>query len=93
MNGLQQYGLVRIRQLFLPPAEYDGWRVNQRPPQIWDIGTLLDILHAHGLPDRFVVESSDENGVTVWLGDFAAEELEPVDQKGHAEPGIPGYSE
>ena len=78
MANLEPYGLVRIRQLLLPIAEYDGWRVNQRPPQVGDVGTLLDILHAPGLPDRYVVESSGEDGVTVWLGDFAAEELDPV---------------
>lgn len=78
MGSLKQYRLVRVRQLLQPPAEYDGWRVNQRPPQIGDVGTLLDILHAPGLPDRYVVESSEADGVTVWLGDFLAEELEPL---------------
>ena len=76
--GLEQYGLVRIRQLLRPVAEYDGWRVNQRPPQVGDVGTLLDILNASGLPDRYVVESSGGDGITVWLGDFAAEELESL---------------
>lgn len=78
MASLEQYGLVRIRRLLRPPAEYDGWRVNQRPPQVGDVGTLLDILYASGLPNRYVVESSCTDGVTVWLGDFAAEELEPL---------------
>lgn len=76
--SLEQYGVVRIRQLLQPATEYDGWRVNQRLPQVGDVGTLLDILHAPGLPDRYVVESSGADGITVWLGDFAAEELEPV---------------
>ena len=78
MEGLKQYELVRVRQLLKPAVEYDGWRVNQRPPQVGDVGTLLDILHAPGLPDRYVVESSGTNGITAWLGDFAAEELEAV---------------
>jgi hypothetical protein len=77
---LKKYGLVRIRQLLRPAADYDGWRVNQRPPQVGDVGTLLDILHAPGLPDRFVVESSGAGGVTVWVGDFGAGELEPLGQ-------------
>lgn len=85
MVSVEQYDLVRIRQLFQPATEYDGWRVNQRPPQVGDVGTLLDVLHAPGLPDRYVVESSDTDGVTVWLGDFASEELEPLGSK-HAEP-------
>ena len=80
MASLEQYGLVRIRQLFQPVAEYDGWRVNLHPPQVGDVGTLLHILHAFGLPDRYVVESSGADGVTLWLGDFTAEELEPFGQ-------------
>ena len=80
MPGLEQYGLVRIRRLLQPPTEYDGWRLNQRPPQVGDVGTLLDILHAPGLPERYVVESSGSDGMTVWLGDFAADELEPFDE-------------
>jgi hypothetical protein len=76
--SLEQFRLVRICRLLQPVAKYDGWRVNQRPPQVGDVGTLLDILHTPGLPDRYVVESSGSDGITVWLGDFAAEELEPV---------------
>ena len=41
------------------------------------MGTIVDILHAPGLPDNYVVESSGSDGVTVWLGDFWVEELEP----------------
>ena len=75
---MEQYGLVRVRRLVSPPAEYDGWRVNKRPPQTGDVGILLDILRAPGLPDRYVVESSGADGVTIWLSDFAPEELESV---------------
>jgi hypothetical protein len=78
MERLKQYGLVRVRQLFQPAVEYDGWRVNQRLPQVGDVGTLLDILRAPDLPARYVVESSGADGITVWFGDFAAEELEAV---------------
>ncbi|MBI1324771.1 hypothetical protein GC170_16515 [bacterium] len=85
MENLRQYGLVHIRKLLLPPAEYDGWRVNKRHPAVGDMGALLEILTAPGLPDRYVVESSGPDGVTVWLGDFAAEELEPLGS-GVAEP-------
>jgi uncharacterized protein (DUF3820 family) len=77
--GLRQFGLVRIRRLLQPPETYDAWKVNQRPPQVGDVGTLLDILQSLGLPDRYVVESSGADGVSVWLGDFAAEELEPLE--------------
>lgn len=79
MATLEQFGLVRIKRLRQAAEAYVGWRVNQRPPRIGDVGTLLDILHSAGSPDRYVVESSGTDGVTVWLGDFAAEELEPLE--------------
>lgn len=80
MNNLRLYELVRIRQLLQDGASYDGWCVNRRAPQVGDVGRFIDLLHAPGLPDRYVVESSDSEGVTIWLGDFLLEELEPVSE-------------
>jgi hypothetical protein len=45
---------------------------------VGDVGTLLDVLTAAGHPDRYVVECSGEAGVSVWLADFLADEIEPV---------------
>lgn len=75
--SLKLYGGVRVCRLDRPPESYDGWGANQRPPAVGDPGTLIDILEASGLPDRFVVESSSPDGITIWLADFSAEELEP----------------
>ena len=80
MNDLRLYHRVRVRQLLRDADSYDGWRVNRRPPRVDDIGTLIDLLHAPGLPDHYIVESSDSDGVTIWLGDFLAEELEGVSE-------------
>ena len=76
--SFEPYSLVRIRQLLGSPSDYDGWRISQRPPRVGDTGTLLDVLQAPGLPDRYVVECNDPGGVAVWLGDFSAEELDPA---------------
>jgi hypothetical protein len=76
---LKPYAVVRIKCLVAPLENYDGWAVNQRPPAIGDVGTLIDVLAAPNLPDRYVVESSAVDGITVWLGDFLAEELELVE--------------
>jgi hypothetical protein len=75
---LEQYQLVRVVRLLHEPAHYDGWKVNQRPPSIGDVGTIVDILHAPGLQDDYVVESSGPDGVSIWLSDFLAAELEPA---------------
>jgi hypothetical protein len=78
MTPLKQYGLVRVRKLLKTPEHYNGWGINQKPPAIGDIGTLIDILTAKGLPNSFVVESSGPDGVSIWLGDFSEEEIEAI---------------
>lgn len=81
--SFQQYEWVRIRQLLQPPDAYDGWRINQRPPQVGDTGIIAHILQAPNLQDGFVVESSRSDGAIIWLADFRAEELEPVEDEPH----------
>ena len=75
---LRQYEQVRLRQLLRPPEAYDGWALNQRPPQVGDVGCLVDILQAAGVTNSYVVEFSGPDGVIVWMGDFSTSELEPV---------------
>jgi hypothetical protein len=77
--SLRLYALVRVRQLLRSPEEYDGWHVNQRPPRIGDLGTIVKILKAPELPLNYVVEASDPDGATVWLGDFLEDELEAAE--------------
>ena len=79
MTALKQYDLVRICQILRPPHDYDGWRLNKHTPQVGEVGTLVDILQAPGLPDHYVVECTASDGGTVWLSEFLAEELEPDD--------------
>ena len=44
-----------------------------RQPRVGDVGAIVDLLG----PSRFIVECINEDGDTVWLADFEAEELEP----------------
>ena len=78
--AVKQYEQARVRQLIRSTETYNGWRVNTRAPQVGDVGTVVDILSAPGLPDNYVVECSAPDGRTLWLGDFTAEELEPLAQ-------------
>lgn len=76
---LDLYTRVRVCRLVQEEESYDGWGINKRPPQVGDVGFLMDILHAPGLPDKFLVEMSDpSDGTVVWLSAFYGEELEPV---------------
>jgi hypothetical protein len=74
------YGRVLVKRLLRPSESYDGWGVNQRPPLAGDTGCLIEILQASGVPDAYVVERSGPGGVTEWLCEFAADELEPLDE-------------
>ncbi len=75
---LRQYDVVRVVQLLRPAEAYDGWGLNQRPPQVGDVGTIVEILQAPGLPDDYVVECVGPGGRPIWLGDFFEEELAPL---------------
>lgn len=75
---LKEYEPVRVRQLIQSADDLDGWRVNQRAPTPGDVGTLLDILTAPGLPNKYVVECSGKDGISIWLADFFEEEIERV---------------
>jgi hypothetical protein len=79
MTKLKEYSKVRIRKLTQNIDDYDGWNLNKRRPKIGEIGTLIDIIHADGLPDKYVVEKCDSEGIPIWLSDFYEEELEDVD--------------
>lgn len=87
MTEMRVYREVRIRRLLRQADAYDGWGFNQRAPRVGEVGTLIDFLKAPGAETRYVVELSGPDGATIWLGDFAAEELEPVQR--HDEPHLP----
>lgn len=79
MTKFKEYSKVRIRKLTQSHDDYDGWNLNKLGPKIGDIGTLIDIIQADGLPDKYVVEKCDSEGIPIWLSDFYEEELEAVE--------------
>ena len=73
------YKEVRVKALLRDLSEYNNFNLNIHPPQIGDVGYLIDILHIDGYPDRFIVEKSEPStGVDIWLSEFVYEEIEPV---------------
>lgn len=77
---LELYCLVRIVKLLRPSDQYDPWQLNVSCPQIGNIGTLVDTLEAPNLSRKFIVESCDSQGYTIWLSEFDAEELQKLDE-------------
>ena len=78
MSQLIQYETVRVRKILHAEDDYDGWKLNQRKPQVGDTGTLIDILSVPNLPLRYVVELSGADGVTIFLSEFEEDEIEPI---------------
>ena len=79
MASLKQYEIVRVIRLLHSLDKYNGWRANQRDPQIGDTGTIVEILQAPNLPDKYVVEAVASDGSTIWLSDFDVGEIELVE--------------
>ncbi len=75
----QYYSVVRVKKLLHPDINRDGWKINQRPPQIGDTGAIVEILHAPNLPIHYVVECVNiDTGDAIWLSEFEADEIEAV---------------
>ena len=81
MKKFELYTEVRVIKLVNSPEKYGG-KFNKRPPQIGDIGTLIDCLPSERKPHHYTVAKTDlATGDDIWLCDFLEEEIEPVEAK------------
>ena len=76
MTEIREYDVVRVINLKIADRPYDGTASVMRPPRIGDVGTVLHEYRPEDSTGPVVVESSDENGRTIWLADFERDELE-----------------
>ncbi len=75
----QQYSVIRVKRLLHPEIDRDGWKINQRQPQIGDTGAVVEILQAPNLPLHYIVECVNmDNGDAIWLSEFEADEIEAI---------------
>ena len=75
--AFEKYDHVRVKYVS-ENACSNAWAVNQRPPQIGDSAAVLEVLCEHDRPESYVVECVGESGSTIWLGEFAAGEIERI---------------
>ena len=69
---------VRVVGLRAPPADHLALSRVQRPPRIGDTGTVTEVLPAAGGgggAPRYLVESATGEAETIWLAEFAEDEL------------------
>ena len=67
-----EYGIVRVALLLQSNRTFQGAKHVCRAPEVGDIGTIV---FAYDVTS-FAVECVNKQGMTVWLADFFAEELE-----------------
>ncbi len=66
--------VVRVARLLTPTRRVDGTEAVVRQPCVGDVGAIVHVLGE----DTFVVECVDPAGLTAWVADFVAEELESI---------------
>jgi hypothetical protein len=78
MSGMpfRELDAVRVVRLLTPTRQVDGSGGVVREPRPGDLGTIVHVLGEK----TFVVECVEASGLTVWVADFAAEELERISQ-------------
>jgi plasmid stabilization system protein ParE len=74
---LREHDVVRVVRLLSPTREAGGTAQVSRQPRVGDVGTIVHVLGPHS----FIVECVDTQGLTAWIADFEAEELEHCPRK------------
>ena len=46
--------LYELGSLLRPPETYNAYKINSRPPQLGDVGTVVDVMGSPGVPDSYV---------------------------------------
>jgi len=78
MAILREYDVVRVVRLATPDRFYDGTAAVMRPPRVGDVATICHENKPGDPSASVVVEKVDQDGMTIWLADFARDELELV---------------
>jgi hypothetical protein len=71
----KEHPIVRVTKLLSDQRAYTGTESVKRAPRVGDQGTIV---HAFNKSGPYVVECVNSDGLTLWLADFAQEELEII---------------
>ena len=72
---MKELDRVRIVKFIHARRPYFGNEPVKRAPRIGDTGTIVHLVEKGGVVIGGVVEKTDAQGLTMWLADFAVEEL------------------
>jgi len=71
---LKELDVVRVIRLAEPVRRFTGTKDIARAPRVGDVGTIVTLYD----PVNLCVECVADDGMTVWLSDFRADEVEVV---------------
>jgi hypothetical protein len=74
-HPIQELDVVRVVRLLAPSRPFEGTKRASRAPRVGDTGAVVHVYEKHDDSHLFAVESVDNEGHTIWLADFALEEL------------------
>jgi hypothetical protein len=74
MASFKELDVVRVARLLQPFRPFHGSEGASRPPQVGDQGAIVAVYDQ----TVFCVECVASDGMTIWLADFALQELELV---------------
>lgn len=78
---LREYDAVRIARLLKADRFYNGTEGAMRPPAVGDVATICHENDPSDPSASVVVEMCDREGNTIWLADFAREELDLAERQ------------
>jgi hypothetical protein len=71
-TAIDELDVVEVTMLLEPNRRFSGTEGAKRAPRISDLATIVHVLE----PGRaFIAEAVDDEGYTLWVADFCAEEL------------------
>ena len=71
----KEHDIVEVVNLIDIIRQIDGTEKVMRQPRIGDVGAIVNILKDAENDSMYIVESVDNNGMTIWLSDFHQSEL------------------
>jgi hypothetical protein len=85
MRRIAELDRVRVVALTGSGADHLVLPTAERPPQVGDVGTVVDVAdRLGGVGRHYTVKLGNADGRPVWLAVFAAHELELVTAAGDA---------
>ena len=75
---IKQFAVVKVVEAPAPDTAMALHATSNRVPVVGEVGAVLEVLTAQGLPDAFLVECTDSKGATLWLHEFRAHELQVI---------------